>query len=85
MTGQTLLPMPMGTEQIFENSYGDSQLKSNIEEIVIKWAGQINDILSEQSQESPKAQEAPLPSDGKMYFRRGIADKLIRFHLGIIK
>ncbi|XP_076624613.1 dynein beta chain, ciliary-like [Colletes latitarsis] len=53
--GQTLLPMPMGIEEIVQNklnSVADAskrlRLKNNVEEIVIKWATQINEILHEE-------------------------------------
>ncbi|KOC63491.1 Dynein beta chain, ciliary [Habropoda laboriosa] len=62
ITGQTLLPMPMGIEEILNqqfNSKIDSskqlQLKNNIEEIVIKWATQINEILNEEFSKSSKS------------------------------
>lgn len=71
MTGQTLLPMPMNVEQIFEaelKAYQtgglevDARLKSDIEAIVMKWCWQIGDVLS---QESTHASDAyPLPSAG---------------------
>lgn len=69
MTGQTLLPMPMGIEQIFEEEWKiqnedkfDAQLKSNIEVIVTKWLSQIGDVLAE---ESTRANDVkPLPSAG---------------------
>ncbi|XP_076749597.1 dynein beta chain, ciliary-like [Xylocopa sonorina] len=56
ITGQTLLPMPMGIEEIINQQFNNSkidaskqlQLKSNIEEIIIKWATQINEILNEE-------------------------------------
>ncbi|CAK9799022.1 Dynein beta chain, ciliary [Anthophora plagiata] len=55
ITGQTLLPMPMGIEEIINQQFVSKldstkqlQLKNNIEEIVIKWAIQINEILNEE-------------------------------------
>ncbi|XP_046432396.1 dynein beta chain, ciliary-like [Neodiprion fabricii] len=71
MTGQTLLPMPMGVERIFEAEWlvqqtageqVDLQLKSDIEGIVIKWATQINDILSEESTLAFNNNNHPLPN-----------------------
>lgn len=69
MMGQTLLPMPMGIEQIFEAEWQAQQssgveiylpLKSNIETIVTKWCSQIGDTLTE---ESPRHEQL-LPSAG---------------------
>lgn len=70
MMGQTLLPMPMGIEQIFEAEWKAQQssgvevdlpLKSNIETIVTKWCSQIGDTLNE---ESPRNDKHLLPSAG---------------------
>lgn len=69
MMGQTLLPMPMGIEQIFEAEWKAQQsggievdlpIKSNIETIVTKWCSQIGDTLNEESPKSDKQ----LPSAG---------------------
>ncbi|KAK1137302.1 hypothetical protein K0M31_001815 [Melipona bicolor] len=66
ITGQTLLPMPMGIEEIINQQLRlDSpkllQLKNNIEEIVIKWATQINEILNvEFSMLSKNGKEIPV-------------------------
>lgn len=53
ITGQTLLPMPMGIEELLHEQFDSKtepskkvELKNNIEEIVIKWATQINEILN---------------------------------------
>ncbi|XP_018058898.1 PREDICTED: dynein heavy chain 9, axonemal [Atta colombica] len=68
MIGQTLLPMPMGIEQIFEAEWKAQQsegvevdlpLKANIEIIVTKWCSQIGDTLNE---ESPRNDKHLLPS-----------------------
>lgn len=73
MTGQTLLPMPMGIEQIFEAEWKaqqsdgmevDVRLKSNIETIVTKWCSQIGDVLSEESTRAFASDKHPLPSAG---------------------
>ncbi|XP_076548684.1 dynein beta chain, ciliary isoform X2 [Osmia lignaria lignaria] len=54
ITGQMLLPLPMGIDEIMQEEFDSKpdsyklQLKSNIEEIVTKWAGQINEILNEE-------------------------------------
>ncbi|XP_053593671.1 dynein beta chain, ciliary [Microplitis demolitor] len=53
MTGHTLLSMPMGNEKLFKmerltnKEDIDLMLKSNIEEIVIRWLNQVNDVLDE--------------------------------------
>lgn len=71
MMGQTLLPMPMGIEQIFEAEWQaqhnevDLPLKSNIETIVTKWCSQIGDTLNE---ESPRNEQL-LPSAGIVTFK----------------
>jgi len=68
--GQTLLPMPMGIEQIFEAEWKAQQsggvevdlaLKTNIETIVTKWCSQIGDTLNEESLRNDKQL---LPSAG---------------------
>ena len=78
MTGQTLLPMPMGIERIFEsemairesgNKNVDLQLKSNIEKIVTDWVEQINDILNECSTSTFSDDNNPLPSEGEVNSR----------------
>nr|XP_012135344.1 PREDICTED: dynein beta chain, ciliary-like [Megachile rotundata] len=52
ITGQSLLPLPMGIEEILREGFASQpdslklQLKSNIEEIVTKWSSQINEILN---------------------------------------
>ncbi|XP_071571876.1 dynein beta chain, ciliary-like [Temnothorax nylanderi] len=76
MMGQTLLPMPMGIEQIFEAEWKAQQsggvevdlpLKSNIETIVTKWCSQIGDTLNE---ESPRNDKQLLPSAGIAAFKQ---------------
>lgn len=73
MIGQTLLPMPMGVEQVFEEEWKaqqssgaevDLRLKSDIETIVTKWCSQINDVLNEESTRAFLDDKQPLPSDG---------------------
>lgn len=73
MTGQTLLPMPMGIERIFEaelkaQQNGDAdvdvRLKSDIETIVSKWCSQIGDTLNEESTRALVNDKQPLPSAG---------------------
>lgn len=68
ITGQTLLPMPMGIEEILDEQFNSKlespkllQVKNNIEEIVIKWATQINEILNvEFSKFSTNEKEIPV-------------------------
>jgi len=73
MTGLTLLPMPMGIENIFDEEWKaqqsggdevDVRLKSNIETIVTKWCSQIGDILDEKSTCAFVNDKQPLPSAG---------------------
>lgn len=75
MTGQTLLPMPMGIEQVFEEEWKaqrsggvevDVRLKSDIETIVTKWCSQIGDVLKEESTRAFLNDKQPLPSEGIM-------------------
>lgn len=77
MTGQTLLPMPMGIESIFDEEWKaqqsggdevDVQLKSNIETIVTKWCSQIGDVLNEESTRAFANGKQPLPSAGSALF-----------------
>ncbi|XP_076235061.1 dynein beta chain, ciliary [Calliopsis andreniformis] len=65
ITGQTLLPMPMGIEDLIQEQFETTasstqklQLKNNIEEIVIKWASQINEILNEELAKSKDDQQS---------------------------
>ncbi|KAK2582958.1 hypothetical protein KPH14_009015 [Odynerus spinipes] len=57
MVGETILPMPMEIDKIFEEEWKLQQsddvqfnikLRSNIESIIIKWTSQINEILDEE-------------------------------------
>ncbi|XP_059473724.1 dynein beta chain, ciliary isoform X2 [Neocloeon triangulifer] len=57
VSGQTILPMPVGVERVHEaeakltSSNGeqvDMYLKSAIEAVVTKWAAQVNDVLAEE-------------------------------------
>lgn len=77
MTGQTLLPMPMGIEQIFEAEWKaqlsggaevDVRLKSDIETIVTKWCSQIADTLNEENTRALVNDRYPLPSAGTPSF-----------------
>ncbi|KAG8321110.1 hypothetical protein J6590_052486 [Homalodisca vitripennis] len=69
--GQTVLPMPVGIERVHEaereltESNGeivDLYLKSAIEGVIIKWATQINDILTEESGQAFANGQNPTPS-----------------------
>ncbi|XP_015433748.1 PREDICTED: dynein beta chain, ciliary-like [Dufourea novaeangliae] len=69
ITGQTLLPMPMGIEDILQEDYVDKtdaktlELKSDIEKIVIKWATQLSEILNE---EFTKKDGPPVPDRSEL-------------------
>lgn len=87
MTGQTLLPMPMGVEQVFEEEWKaqrsggvevDLRLKSDIETIVTKWCSQISDVLNEESTRAFLNDKQPLPSEGttQQYLNRIFRKKL---------
>ncbi|RLU17527.1 hypothetical protein DMN91_009762 [Ooceraea biroi] len=83
MTGQTLLPMPMDVEQIFEaewkaqesggNQVG-SRLKSDIETIVMKWYSQISDVLEEESTHALPSDMYPLPSAEIRFWRQRLVN-----------
>ncbi|XP_068084396.1 dynein beta chain, ciliary [Anabrus simplex] len=71
VTGQTVLPMPVGVERVHEaereliESDGeicDLYLKSAIEGVVIKWATQINDVINEDSSQAFSGGQNPKPS-----------------------
>lgn len=71
MTGHTLLSMPMGNEKLFKmerltnNEEIDLMLKSNIEEIVIRWLKQVNDVLEEAHERLSNNDNQLFPSAGK--------------------
>ncbi|XP_076381799.1 dynein beta chain, ciliary-like [Megalopta genalis] len=71
ITGQTLLPMPMGIEDILQpenlspTNPKTLDLKNNIEKIVIKWATQINEILNE---EFTKRTGPPIPEQSELNY-----------------
>lgn len=74
VNGQTVLPMPVGVENIEEvkqtvidtnGEICDLYLKSAIEAVVIKWATQINDVLSNDSSENA-SDTNPTPSVGML-------------------
>ncbi|CAG9861396.1 unnamed protein product [Phyllotreta striolata] len=74
VNGQTVLPMPVGVDRVFEaertvvESDGetcDLYLKSAIEAVVIKWSAQINDVLADDSSEKAPAIVNPVPAIGR--------------------
>lgn len=74
VNGQTILPMPVGIDRIFEveriliESNGevcDLYLKSAIEGMVIKWSTQVTDVLTNDTSEKNPTQANPVPSVGK--------------------
>ncbi|GFG28503.1 hypothetical protein Cfor_03628 [Coptotermes formosanus] len=71
VSGQTVLPMPVGVERVHEaerkliESGGevvDLYLKSAIEGVVIKWATQINDVLIQESSQAFDGGQNPTPN-----------------------
>ncbi|CAG9831723.1 unnamed protein product [Diabrotica balteata] len=71
VNGQTVLPMPVGVDRVFEveklliESNGeicDLYLKSAIEGVVIKWSAQINDVLANDSSEKCPSVVNPVPT-----------------------
>lgn len=76
VSGQTVLPMPVGVDRIFEverilmESNGeicDLYLKSAIEAVVIKWSTQINDVLDNNSTEKNPSIVNPVPTIGNFF------------------
>lgn len=74
MFGETILPMPIDIEKIFEEEWklqqnDDTQfnikLRSNIESIIIKWTSQVNEILDEE--EILLSSDYLLPNDGILH------------------
>jgi dynein heavy chain len=65
--GETMLPMPMGIEQIFQETPASFKLKANIEEAVIKWARNISEVLAESSRIVFKQEDFPVPKDGHYF------------------
>jgi dynein heavy chain len=84
VSGQTVLPMPVGIDKVHEvekaliESDGeicDLYLKSAIEGVVIKWATQINDVLLNDSSEKAGLGQNPVPSVGKKIKQRNMQCK----------
>lgn len=74
VNGQTVLPMPVGVERVFEveklliDSDGemcDLYFKSAVEGVMIKWAAQINEVLVKDSSEKAGCAANPVPTVGK--------------------
>lgn len=70
VSGQTVLPMPVGVEKVIKTAkilqdVGectiDLYLKSAIEGVVIKWATQINDVMKENSGTAFVGKQNPVP------------------------
>lgn len=68
---QTVLPMPVGVEKVYEaarriredpTAQVDLYLKSAIEGVVIKWATQINDVMDENPASAFNNNANPLPT-----------------------
>ncbi|XP_025160705.1 dynein beta chain, ciliary-like [Harpegnathos saltator] len=83
MTGQTLLPMPMGVERIFEEELKaqqsggadvDVRLRSDIETILTKWYSQINDTLHEESTRIFLTDKHPQPSAEIEFWRQRLVN-----------
>lgn len=73
VNGQTVLPMPVGVDKVFEvervlietkGEVCDLYLKSAIEGVVIKWSTQINDVLMNDSSEKMASTANPVPAAG---------------------
>lgn len=71
VSGQTVLPMPVGMEKVYEaarmiaedpTAQVDLYMKSAIEGVVIKWATQINDVMEENPASAFNNNANPLPT-----------------------
>ncbi|KAJ9585775.1 hypothetical protein L9F63_002412, partial [Diploptera punctata] len=60
VSGQTVLPMPVGVERVHDAER--KLIESAIEGVVIKWATQINDVLTEESSQAFAGGQNPTPS-----------------------
>lgn len=76
VSGQTILAIPVGIEKIMKASNEllekkfctiDLYLKSAIEGVVIKWATQINDVVTDSSLNTFSNGQNPIPSAGNIY------------------
>ena len=74
VSGQTVLPMPVGVEKCVQTARElvanaecsiNLYLKSAIEGVVIKWATQVNDVMQENSANAFNNGQNPVPFVGK--------------------
>lgn len=74
VSGQTILPMPVGIDRVFEveksltdsnGEFCDLYLKSSIEAMVIKWSTHINDVLLNDNSEKGGTEVNPVPAIGE--------------------
>lgn len=74
VSGETILAMPVGVEEMVKISLKISEnakinidlyLKSAIEGVVIKWATQINDVVKENPSDAFLNNQNPVPATGK--------------------
>ncbi|XP_049878702.1 dynein beta chain, ciliary [Pectinophora gossypiella] len=81
VNGQTVLPMPVGVELVYEAEKGllrgeevDLYLKSAIEGVVIKWAQQINDVMMEDSALAFENGQNPLPTTELAFWKSRVSN-----------
>lgn len=88
VNGQTILPMPVGVDRVFEvektltetnGEVCDLYLKSAIEGMVIKWSTQINDVLMNDTSEKSGTQVNPVPSVGKCSIQKSLSNFFLSF------
>lgn len=77
VSGQTVLPMPVGVDKCVQTAKElvvnsecsiNLYLKSAIEGVVIKWATQVNDVMLESSANAFNGGQNPVPSVGNITF-----------------
>ncbi|XP_045488493.1 dynein beta chain, ciliary [Pieris rapae] len=81
VSGQTVLPMPVGVELVHEaekemllGKEVDLYLKSAIEGVVIKWAQQINDVMMEDSAQAFENGQNPQPNVELAFWRSRLSN-----------
>ncbi|XP_038207715.1 dynein beta chain, ciliary [Zerene cesonia] len=81
VSGQTVLPMPVGVELVHEaekellkGQEVDLYLKSAIEGVVIKWAQQINDVMMEDSAQAFENGQNPQPNVELAFWRSRLSN-----------